>query len=65
MAASDVKEIRELRLEQRDGRWVVICLYVNTAGQLIRYVKLADSDDIRRVREIGAKVPNLGENLEG
>ena len=46
---ADVKEIRELRIEQREGRWVVVCLYMNQAGQLIRYVKLADADDIRRV----------------
>ena len=64
MAASNAKEIRELRLERREGRWVIICLYVNMAGQLIRYVKLADEDDIRRVQEIGSKVPSDVEDVE-
>lgn len=64
MKESDVKVIHELRLEQREGRWVVTCLYTNTGGQLIRYVKLADADDIRRAQEIGDKVPGPGESLD-
>lgn len=64
MPASHVREIREFRLEQRDGRWVEICLYVNTAGQLVRYVKLASPEDVRRIQEMGEKVPGPEEELE-
>jgi hypothetical protein len=32
MPGSHVHEIREFRLERRNGRRVEICLYVNTAG---------------------------------
>jgi hypothetical protein len=64
MPGPHVREIREFRLEQRNGRWVEICLYVNTAGQLIRYVKLASPDDVRRIQEIGEKLPAPGEELD-
>lgn len=64
MPGSHVREIREFRFERRDGRWVEICLYVNTAGQLVRYVKLASPEDVRRIQEIAEKLPGPGEEAE-
>jgi len=61
MPGSHVREIRELRVEDQDGRWVVTCLYVNTGGQLVRYVKLADEADLKFVREFATKVRGPGE----